>query len=137
VDRHLRIAAVWIAISAMILRGIVPVGWMPNTAAGAHHAAFMPCPMMMGGMPMDGMRMDGMRHMPQPSHPAKQDPASPHDGGVCPYAATAHYTPTTTPPAVLPADIVVGHADLDARLLVKPSHPRNWDHAPRAPPLST
>jgi hypothetical protein len=121
--RNLRLAAVYVAAMALLLRALVPVGWMPNNGH-ARHSIFMPCPM------MTGMRMP----MPMPGpHPAKHDPAS-HEGSMCPFAATAHFTP---PPALgisEPLRVASARARFKARLIFLSRLVLGWDHAPRAPP---
>jgi hypothetical protein len=123
--RNFRLAAVYVAAVALMLRALVPVGWMPNTGA-EQHSALMPCPM------MSGMRMP----MPMPGqHPAKHDPAS-HEGSMCPYAATAHFTP---PPAIgvsRPIRFATAQSRFKVRLSFLSGLVPGWDHAPRAPPAS-
>lgn len=122
----LRSAAVCLALVALVLRALVPVGWMP-AAAGADSAAIMPCPM------ADGM---GQLPAPQPRPPTKHDPAAPHDGFFCRVAASVHFAPPQTPvPLETPRGEFepVRFAALEART---PVLPRDWVHAPRAPPAS-
>jgi hypothetical protein len=125
VVRNFRLAAVYAAAVALMLRALVPVGWMPNTGA-EQHSAFMPCPM------LGGTRMP----MPMPGqHPTKHDPPS-HEGSICPYAATAHFTP---PPAIgvsRPTRFAAAQCRSQARLSFLSGLVLGWDHAPRAPPAS-
>ncbi len=70
--RSLRLAAFHVAFAAMVLRALVPAGWMPSAEAR--------------GAPLTICEMDGgmMHHMPvQKPGPAKAD----HQ--VCPFAAAA------------------------------------------------
>jgi hypothetical protein len=117
----MRSPAVYLALVALMLRALVPVGWMPSTAATSH-AALMPCPM------MDGMRSMAMPQ-PEPQHPAKHHPLPVHVGSICPFA---------TPPQPV-------RALEPYRIELAPEHfvffrPRisfvaaAWDHPPRAPP---
>ena len=122
--RRLRSAAVCLALVALLLRALVPVGWMPAVAA-AGHAAIMPCPM-----------ADGMGQMPTPQPPSKHDPAAPHDGFFCRVAASVHFAPSLTP---VPVE-VHGRAFEAARFAAletrTPLLPHDWVHAPRAPPAA-
>ena len=56
-----RRAAVVLALAAMMLRGLMPAGWMPNPA-GAGESLFVICDMDqdMPGMGMSGMNMASM-----------------------------------------------------------------------------
>ena len=84
----LKAATLQIALLAMVLRAVMPVGWMPSTQAGA--APIMPCP------GMDSMA--GMHHkMPAPPH--KSDHAK---STYCTCAAVAQLG-TPAPDAAGPA----------------------------------
>jgi hypothetical protein len=118
---QLRFALVWLACSALMLRALVPVGWMTTAAAGSSRATLMPCPM-----------MDGMRGMPMPPQPpAKHQLPASHEGSICPFAAQ---------PAPLraqaPHRIEIAPAHFAFFQTAMPSLAADWDHAPRAPPLT-
>jgi len=129
---RLRFAATLVAVLAMSVRALVPAGWMPNTAAG-QHSALMPCPgtddMQGMAMPMQGMDMP----MPMP-HPAKHDHGTPHDSTVCPFAATAHFTPPQAPANILPPQRFEARAGFDFAPALPSRTKHSWDHAARAPP---
>lgn len=115
-----RLATISVALAALMLRALVPVGWMPTT--GDSHAAIMPCPM------MDGMRMP----MPKPAgHPAKHQLPASHEGTICPFATPAQPVAVLLPRRVLSASRILVFARLQPLESL-----RNWDHAPRAPPAA-
>jgi|SRR5579862_5509606 len=124
VRHHLRLSAIYFAAIALLLRALVPVGWMPNTGL-EQHSALMPCPM-----------MGGMMQMPS-EHPAKHSPVSSHDSSFCRYGATAHYSPPSQVPVLQP-QLHLG-AGVLSRLAPAPifSSSLVWDHAARAPPAGT
>lgn len=77
--RTLRIAAVHLALVAMMLRALLPAGWMPSVTAGA---------------PITICTMDGMvRIAPgadSPSHKQhQQDDGRSHE--ICPFGAAPHF----------------------------------------------
>jgi hypothetical protein len=109
--------AVTLALSAMLLRAVLPAGWMPNVT-GVGGAALVIC------------SVDGTHHLPS------QDPTrSQHDDHMCPFAAVAHLAPPQLPPAVAQPSAVAALAPhFDAPLAV--SHLHDPGHAPRGPPVS-
>ena len=138
---RLRFAATLVAVLAMSMRALVPTGWMPNTVAG-QHSALMPCPGaddmqgMAMPMPVQGMSMamqDMDMPMPMP-HPAQHDHGTPHDPTVCPFAATAHFTPPQAPTSILPPQRIDARAAFDFASALWSRAKRSWDHAARAPP---
>ncbi len=70
-----RRAAVHLALVALMLRALLPAGWMPNPAAGS---LFVICTME-GALQADGK-----------AKPASNDPRA-HE--ACPFAAAAHLSP--------------------------------------------
>jgi hypothetical protein len=112
-----RSLAVTLALSAMLLRAMLPVGWMPDLAGT--------------GAPLVICSVDGLHHIPQ-------DPSHSHDddhGYACPFAAAAHLAPPQLPPAI-PQPFVM--AQLAPRFAVPllESHLHDPGHAPRGPPVS-
>jgi hypothetical protein len=120
--RHLRLSAVYFVALALLLRALVPVGWMPNTGL-EQHSALMPCPM-----------MGGMVNAPQTQHPSKHNPVSSHDSSFCRYGATAHYTPPPQVPIL--QSLLVNEAGEPSDSTSGPIFVSSlvWDHAARAPP---
>src|SRR6185312_2562446 len=79
--RSARYAILHLALIAMILRGFLPVGWMP-APPGDTHAALVLCT-------MAGPALLADHHAPDRHAPA--DPTSTHD--QCPFAAAPHLAP--------------------------------------------
>src|SRR5436190_931128 len=117
--RHqIRVVVICLTLAALVLRALVPVGWM-SVAAGESHAVLVPCPM-----------MDGMRGMPMPpQHPAKHQTMPSHEGSICPFA-----TPPQPVRAGEPHDIEVAPARSSFFARLTSSVAPDWDHVPRAPP---
>ena len=118
----LKPAALQIALLAMILRALLPAGWMPEAISSANASPFVIC------------TIDGPLHQA----PAKQKPSSDHDraGAPCVFAAAA-------PLAPLLADTVsIAPANIAAPVFFPPA--RNAlaanaffrPNAARAPPAS-
>ena len=97
-----RRAAVCLALVAMMLRGLMPAGWMPNPD-GAGTSLFVICDMDQGDMSkmdmshmdMPGMNMSGMdmaqMDMSAMGHDPAHKPASDnHQHEACPFAAAPH-----------------------------------------------
>jgi hypothetical protein len=121
--RQIRSAAVWVAIAAMAVRALVPVGWMLSTAS-QNHAALMPCPM------MDGMRGMAMpKQLAQPHNPAKHQLPASHEGSICAFATAAQPVRTVEPHPIEIAPSRFAFFAPAASALAS-----SWDHAPRAPP---
>jgi hypothetical protein len=119
-SRRFHMAAVHIAIVAMLLRALLPVGWMPDPDGAA---AFTIC------------TMDGSGHHTQatpPGKPVPDDSRRSHD--ECPFAASPHVA-APVPASHLPAPALTG------RVVDALNHARVLDisfrfqpHSPRAPP---
>jgi len=120
--RRLHNFSVVIAILALAMRALVPVGWMPS--ATASNSSLVPCPM------MDGM---GLMAKPQQrthaQHPAKHQLPASHEGSICPFATAAQAVRTIHPQQIEVAPARFAFA-APATLVVKAA----WDHVPRAPP---
>jgi hypothetical protein len=119
--RHqVRAVVICVALIALVLRTLVPVGWM-SVAAGESPAALMPCPM-----------MDGMRGMPMPPQPpTKQQGLPSHEGSICPFA-----TPPQPVRPVEPSRIEVAAARFVFFAVPTSYFTPDWDHVPRAPPAT-
>jgi hypothetical protein len=117
---QIRSATVWVAIAAMAVRALMPVGWMPSAAA---QTTLMPCPM------MDGMRK--MRMPEQPQHPAKHRLPASHEGSICAFATAAQPVRTVEPHPIELAPLRFAFFAPAAPTLAP-----SWDHAPRAPPAA-
>jgi len=117
VSAIVRSFAVTLALSAMLLRAVLPAGWMPN-ATGVGGAALVIC------------SVDGTHHLPS------QEPSrSQHDDHMCPFAAVAHLAPPQLS-VVVPQPFAVARLD---RVFAeqRPSFTKaDPGHAPRGPPVS-
>jgi hypothetical protein len=118
--RRCRLAALHLAIAAMLLRALLPAGWMPDSTGAA---AFTIC------------TMDGAGHHAEEQSPGKPVPAdSQHAHEECPFAAAHHVA----------APVVANHlvAPSLAGRAAGISHPvaafvpiaKYEPHSPRAPP---
>jgi hypothetical protein len=120
----LRLVGANIAILAVLLHALLPVGWMPNTT-GSGSSFITICSM--NGPTQIEVGNDG-----QPVK--KHQPA--HDGThqICPFAVAAHFAPPAK--AIVPALVALVYA-ADRQigysyLLASPTH--HSPQAPRAPP---
>ena len=119
--RTLKFAGVQIALVAMLLRAILPVGWMPGAAEnsaspfvictvnGPVHAAHVP---------------DGPKH--------SQDDGRQND--VCPFAASVHLATPTAEASVAPSTQIALFSFLHAPARAVQSAARYALSSPRAPP---
>ena len=102
-----RRAAVCLALAAMMLRALMPAGWMPNPA-GAGDSFFVICDMDQGDMPgMDMSHMSAMdmskMDMSGTDHGGKQS-GDAHQHEACPFAAAPHVaTPSAEAELLLPS----------------------------------
>ncbi len=95
-----RRAAVCLALVAMVLRGLMPAGWMPNPD-GAGTSLFVICDMDQGDMSkmdMSHMDMSGMDMSAMDHDPAHKPSSDSHQHETCPFAAAPH---VATPSAVV------------------------------------
>jgi hypothetical protein len=115
-----RSLAVTLALCAMLLRAVVPAGWMPNLVT-ADAAPFAIC------------SVDGLHHAPVHQDPARgsQD----EHGFACPFAAAAHLAPPLLPPALAQPFATAFLAPLFAAPRMS-SYAGDPGHAPRGPPVS-
>jgi hypothetical protein len=91
-----RRAAVCLALVAMMLRGLMPAGWMPNPD-GAGASLLVICDMDQADM--SKMDMSAMDH--DPAHKPSSDS---HQREACPFAAAPHVaTPSTVVALLLPS----------------------------------
>ena len=140
-----RRAAVCLALVAMMLRALMPAGWMPNPA-GAGESFFVICDMdqtdmskmdmskmdmsHMSAMDMADMDMSGMDHGSSGKHSGDghQQP--------CPFAAAPHVaTPSSVAALQLPSQLAKFSPLLAAeRAAIKAATYK--PQSPRAPPIS-
>jgi len=123
--RSARLAAIYVALAAMMLRALVPAGWMPNTASAQ-------------GVPIILCTMDGPVHIVvgPDGQPVKQKPAQ-DDGRhheICPFGAAPHFA-TPVPALVLKIPAAEAHfAALAAEPSIVGGAQRYSRQSPRAPP---
>lgn len=120
--RSARYAATYVALLAIMLHALVPVGWMPNPGAP--------------GLPFTICTIDGF-HQVIPQQPGDHAPAPTHDNSVCPFAATAHFAPPVAAPVLTPRlnETLVARFTTTSSPLF--STARDWNRAPRAPPANS
>ena len=120
-SRHLRIAAVTIALFAMITHALVPLGWMPGSAGMGHAAALVPC--------------DG-HHAMEMQGPAKPKPKheNSHRQDVCPFGAASHFAQAANLPSLIPRTLEFAAVQQFANTPQVSTAARLSPHSARAPP---
>lgn len=113
-SRSLRIAALHLALAAMVLRALLPAGWMPDRNGGA---ALTLC------------TMDG------PVHPAPgKAPDDGHAHDACPFAAAPHLASAPGIESAAAPGLRLEVAARDAGRAAAPATARFTPQSPRAPP---
>jgi len=147
-----RRAAVVLALAAMMLRGLMPAGWMPNPA-GAGESLFVICDMDqdMPGMGMPGMNMAGMdmSHMDMSAMSKMDMPGMDHgssgkhsqhsmDGHqqACPFGAAPHVATGSNVLAFLLPSQIAGFAAHHSQERAAADIARYTPQSPRAPPIA-
>ena len=141
-----RRAAVVLALAAMMLRGLMPAGWMPNPA-GAGESLFVICDMDqdmpamgmdmshmdMSAMDMSKMDMSGMDH----GQPGKQSGKHSMDGHqqACPFGAAPHVATGSNVVALLLPSQIADFAPHRAHARVAADTAHHTPQSPRAPPV--
>ena len=112
--------AIHLAVVAMLLRAMLPMGWMPD---GTGATAFAIC------------TVDGGGHHAQQQSPGKPDPADgQHGHDECPFAA-AHHVAAPVAAGRLAAPSYAGHAaDITHPVADFGLVTEYGLHSPRAPP---
>jgi Protein of unknown function (DUF2946) len=120
--RALRLTAFHVAFAAMMLRAMMPAGWMPNQNDA-------------GGSPLVICSVNGPVHIVvgPDGQPLKQ---TPHQHEACPFAAAAHLAQTTTVATVALPSQASQPAYLAAHMAVAAGAARHSSQSPRAPPIS-
>ena len=135
----LRQFAMHAAVIAMIMRALLPAGWMPNPGGLANGTPWVICtgqgPMKMGPMKIAAasgaaMEMSGHSHK-MPDRGQSHDQS--HDQNLCPFAAAAHLALAPTAHATaLPDSALRPMDDVAPAQAGRPVADRT--HPPRAPP---
>ena len=144
-----RRAAVVLALAAMMLRGLMPAGWMPNPAGGGE-SLFVICDMDQGmpGMGMLGMNMAGMdmSHMDMSGMDMSKMDMSGMDHGpsgkhsmdshqqACPFGAAPHVATSSNMVALLLPSQLADFAAHRALVRVAARTASYTPQSPRAPP---
>lgn len=132
--RTFRLAAVQLALAAMMLRALLPMGWMPNPDGFAQSPLVICLMDMPSGMDMSHA-MDMSKPMDMNGH--GQDHGQQQSNEQCPFAAAPHIAASVAiaelaPPSEL-ARIVEKPASRALTALAVDYHPQS----PRAPPTLT
>ena len=135
-------AALALALLAMVLKGLLPVGWMPNPQ-GFGESALILCDMdgpmsaadmarMMAAMPT--MDMPGMSSMDMSGSHDKKSPGSRRSHEECPFAGVTHGGAAGAPVAFALPELAIEHAHrpVPERSIVLISHYQ--PQSARAPP---
>jgi uncharacterized protein involved in copper resistance len=133
-----RRAAVCLALAAMMLRALMPAGWMPNPA-GAGDSFFVICDMDQGDMPgmdmsamdMSKMDMSGMDHGPSGKHSGDA-----HQHEACPFAAAPHVATPSAEAALLLPSLLAKFSPLLAQGQAAIKAALYTPQSPRGPPVS-
>jgi len=119
--RTLKLAGVQIALVAMLLRALLPVGWMPDVAAGT---PFVICtvngPLQAAHLPDTG------KH--QPGH----DDSRQND--MCPFAASAHLATPAAAASIAASTQIASFAPVQSLAPAVHTTGRYALQSPRAPP---
>ncbi len=121
-NRNLRFAAVYVAIAAMMLRALLPTGWMPGTGNGL---GITVCSMN-GPVQLD-IGPDGKAQKHQ-----QQDDGRSHE--TCPFAAAPHFASPAALPAVAAPTALAATIKRDFRRAVASGSDRNPPQLTRGPP---
>jgi hypothetical protein len=114
--RSTRTAAVSLALVAMLLRALLPAGWMPSSASGQ---ALVICTL------QGPVRID-----PTPHKPA----APQHHNVTCPFAAAPQLAGPQADIIPLPPTLRIGASDVFVIAATPSERARYSPNAPRAPP---
>ena len=111
-----------LALAAMLLRALLPAGWMPNNA-GPAHALITIC------------TMDGPQRMvlPDAGKPAPDQHTHDRASAPCAFATAAPFAPLCHAPILL-APHAIAHFTGTSRIVAVLAHAPEPAHLPRAPP---
>ena len=131
--RTFRLAAVQLALAALVLRALLPTGWMPNPEGFAQSPLVICLMDMPSGMDMShAMDMSKPMDMDMQGHGHSQQQSSEQ----CPFAAAPHIAAPIAMAELAPPSELAGFAEkpVNRRLpaLTLGYHPQS----PRAPPTS-
>jgi hypothetical protein len=116
----LKSAAFQLALAAMLLRAVLPAGWMPAPVTGANASPFVIC------------SIDGPQHSP-PGRQKSGDDIDHSHGAPCVFASAAHLAPAVdATPA--PLALNIAFVAYDVRAEPAPLETLLSPHAARGPP---
>jgi hypothetical protein len=119
----------WIVVASLLFRGLIPAGYMPNTANPGHFFQMVICT-------ANGVQTIAVDENGQPAKQPPEDHQQKKAHKACPFALAAH---ATTPPAD-PMLQPIGAADYTTVLFTAPATrlattTLRKSAPPRAPPL--
>jgi hypothetical protein len=121
--RTLKLAGMQIALVAMVLRALLPVGWMPDTAANSS-AAFVICTV--NGPVQAAHLPDAGKHQPGHDDSRQTD--------MCPFAASVHLATPTAMATVAPSTQIASFRFVPSPLRTVRRAAHYALQSPRAPP---
>jgi hypothetical protein len=131
--RTLRLAAIQLALAAMMLRALLPMGWMPNPDGFAQSPLVICLMDMPSGMDMSHA-MDMSKPMDMGIQGHGQDHGQQQNNEQCPFAAAPHIAAPVTVAAIAPPSELAHFAEKPASrthlAFALDYHPQS----PRAPP---
>jgi hypothetical protein len=127
--RNLRLAATSAAVAAMLLRALLPEGWMPGTTASGMPELVIcmmdePVPV----MPMPMIAKNGKMDMPMPAHGDNGHHES------CPFAAAPHVAAPASLPVLAEVSITATRFEAPDNFTRAKSTRHYAPQSPRAPP---
>lgn len=124
--RNVRIAAVHIALVAMLLRALLPTGWMPNNTGG-------PAPLIVcTGAGLVAITFD-KNGTPLKQTPIKSDATH---RGICPFGVVAHLAPPNADIAFVPPLRAIMPVQAPQLYRAVFGETRHAPQAARAPPVT-
>lgn len=122
--RYLHAAGVHVALAAMLLRALLPSGWMPNPTPGSGSLLTI-CTM--SGLVTVKQPLDSRTKKGGPSHDA-------HHHDVCPFAAAAHLARSDGAGFVLVGPVGLHRVTVPAPAIIR-GRIAFRPYSPRGPPL--
>jgi hypothetical protein len=129
-----RRAAFLLAIFAMVFKGLLPTGWMPNPE-GMSKTALIICDMDETGMSkMDMSHMSGMDMVGKDQAPAHKQADDSHSQS-CPFAAAPHFAAVPAVVALAVQPFQFARTDAADKFAQIANGRRHSPQSPRAPPF--
>jgi hypothetical protein len=130
--RKIRLAATTVAVAAMLLRALLPEGWMPGTtSSGMPELVICTMDQPVQAMPMPMMGQAGKMDMP--GHGDNNHGDNGHRES-CPFAAAPHVAAPASLPVLAEASITSVRFETPDSLLSVKNARHHTPQAPRAPP---